>query len=335
METGSLTKEQLLDMYSKMVKIREFENQAIELAKMNLTRAAVHTYNGEEAIAVGVYASLTEKDCISSTHRGHGHCIAKGADPVRMFAELMARENGYCKGKGGSMHIADQKIGILGANGIVGGGIPIATGAALAMRLQKEEGIVVCFFGDGASNEGSFHESLNFASIFKLPIVFVCENNQYGISTHVSKSTSAEHISDRAIGYHMPGRTVDGNDIKAVYKEFAEAAEYARAGKGPVLLEMETYRLSGHYYGDNENYRTREEVTSWRLKDPIKRCREYLSEEGVDQEQMDAMSRKIKEEILAASAEAERGPIPDPANLEDDLYDDSFAEIKWKPWIKQ
>lgn len=334
MEKNVLTRDQLTEMYCRMVRIREFENQAIELAKMNLTRAAIHTYNGEEAIGVGVCANLTDSDYITSTHRGHGHCLAKGADMVRMFAELMARENGYCKGKGGSMHIADMKIGMLGANGIVGGGIPLATGAALAKKLKKEEGIVVCFFGDGASNEGAFHESLNFASVFRLPVIFVCENNQYGISTHVSRSTSALHIADRAAGYHMPGKRVDGNDILAVYKKFREAADYARSGNGPVLLEAETYRMSGHYFGDNENYRTKGEVAEWKLKDPIKKCAEYLGGYGVSREELEELAKKIKEEVLAASAEAEKGPVPNPADLEHDLYDPDFETIAWKPWMK-
>lgn len=334
MRENMVTKEQLSKMYCDMVKIREFENQAIELAKRNLTRAAIHTYNGEEAIAVGVCAELTEDDCITSTHRGHGHCVAKGADLVRMFAELMARENGYCKGKGGSMHIADLKIGMLGANGIVGGGIPLATGAALAKKLQKDKGIVVCFFGDGASNEGSFHESVNFAAVFKLPIIFLCENNQYGISTPVSHSTAARNIADRAVGYNIPGKTVDGNDILAVCREFKEAEDYVRGGNGPVLLEMKTYRMSGHYFGDNENYRTREEVAQWKLKDPIKKCGEYLKKLGVLEEEMSAWTKKIREDVLAASAEAEKGPVPDPADLENDLYDPSFEEIAWKPWVK-
>ena len=192
MET-KVSKEVLLDFYRKMNCIRAFENEAIELAKMNLTRAAVHTYNGEEAIAVGVCAHLTNHDYITSTHRGHGHCVAKGADLERMFAELMARENGYCKGKGGSMHIADLSIGMLGANGIVGGGIPIAVGAAFALKYQERSDVVVCFFGDGASNEGSFHESLNMASVLMLPVIFVCENNQYAISMNVKDSVNVQH----------------------------------------------------------------------------------------------------------------------------------------------
>lgn len=333
--TDNIDKEFLLDKYKKMKTIREFENQAIELAKQNLTRAAIHTYNGEEAIAVGVCASLDNDDYITSTHRGHGHCVAKGADLVRMFAELMARENGYCKGKGGSMHIADLDIGMLGANGIVGGGIPIATGAALAKKIQKEKGIVVCFFGDGASNEGAFHESLNFAGVLKLPIVYLCENNQYGISTHVSNSTAAKHISERAIGYGMPGKTIDGNDILTVYKEFKEVAEYVRSGNGPVLLEMDTYRMSGHYFGDNENYRTRDEVAEWKKRDPIKKCSQYLVEDyGMEYSDFDSIDKEIKEEILLASVEAKRGPEPNPEDLENDIYDPTFEEIEWKAWAK-
>ena len=336
MERERIPKERLLDMLLQMDTIREFENEAIELAKANLTRAAIHTYNGQEAIAVGVCASLTNNDSMLSTHRGHGHCIAKGADPVRMFAELMARETGYCKGKGGSMHIADLSTGMLGANGIVGGGIPLSAGAALAKKLQHTKDIVVCFFGDGASNEGAFHEALNFASVFQLPVVFICENNQYGISTPVTHSTHCKHIADRAIGYGMEGVTLDGNDIEAVYFGFRDAAEKVRAGGGPILLEMLTYRMSGHYYGDNENYRTREEVLSWREKDPIKHCRELLTEQyGVTAEEMDAIGKETKAMILAAAEEAKLAPEPSPDKLADDLYDPTFEDIQWKPFVKQ
>lgn len=199
-----LNQEVLLDLYSRMTTIREFEKEAIELAKMNLTRAAIHTYNGEEAIGVGVCAHLTNNDYIVSNHRGHGHCIAKGADLRRMFAELMARETGYCKGKGGSMHIADMDVGMLGANGIVGGGIPIAIGAALAQKYLNKDSITVVFFGDGASNEGTFHESINMAAVNHLPVIFLCENNQYAISLNVKESTGCENIADRAVGYGIP-----------------------------------------------------------------------------------------------------------------------------------
>lgn len=295
MET-KVSKEVLLDFYRKMNCIRAFENEAIELAKMNLTRAAVHTYNGEEAIAVGVCAHLTNHDYITSTHRGHGHCVAKGADLERMFAELMARENGYCKGKGGSMHIADLSIGMLGANGIVGGGIPIAVGAAFALKYQERSDVVVCFFGDGASNEGSFHESLNMASVLKLPVIFVCENNQYAISMNVKDSVNVPNISQRSTAYGIPGYTLDGNDIEQVYTEFGKIVADVRQGKGPVLVEMKTYRLGGHYYGDNENYRTREEVAEWRAKS---------------------------------------GPEPRVEDLADDMFDPTYKEIEWKMFVKQ
>lgn len=333
MAKTKLTKEKLLEMLHTMVRIREFENEAIELAKQNLTRAAVHTYNGEEAIATGVCAHLTDQDYITSTHRGHGHCVAKGADLKKMFAELMARESGYCKGKGGSMHIADLAIGMLGANGIVGGGIPIATGAALGIDLQHGDNIAVCFFGDGASNEGSFHESLNLASVWKLPVVFICENNKYGISTHISKSMNVTHVSDRAKGYGIKGMTIDGNDLIEVYNTFAEVAEYVRAGNGPVLLEMDTYRLSGHYYGDNENYRTKEEVAQWKKKDPIVRVREVLkSEYAMTDEQLDQIRKEEHERVMKASEEAKLEPEPGATDLTEDLYDPDFETIEWIPF---
>ena len=318
MET-KVSKEVLLDFYRKMNCIRAFENEAIELAKMNLTRAAVHTYNGEEAIAVGVCAHLTNHDYITSTHRGHGHCVAKGADLERMFAELMARENGYCKGKGGSMHIADLSIGMLGANGIVGGGIPIAVGAAFALKYQERSDVVVCFFGDGASNEGSFHESLNMASVLKLPVIFVCENNQYAISMNVKDSVNVPNISQRSTAYGIPGYTLDGNDIEQVYTEFGKIVADVRQGKGPVLVEMKTYRLGGHYYGDNENYRTREEVAEWRAKCPITRLEARLvSEYGCTHEELAEIAKSAKAEDLA-----------------DDMFDPTYKEIEWKMFVKQ
>jgi acetoin:2,6-dichlorophenolindophenol oxidoreductase subunit alpha len=326
-----ITRDKLLDMFRIMVRIREFENLAIELAKMNLTRAAIHTYNGEEAIAVGVCASLKEKDYITSTHRGHGHCIAKGADLRKMYAELMARETGYCKGRGGSMHIADVKIGILGANGIVAGGIPISVGAAFAINLQKSDSIVVCFFGDGASNEGAFHEALNMAAVKKLPVAFVCENNHYGISMNVSQSTSVENISDRAKAYGIKGLTLDGNDVVEVYTRFSEIADEIRNGSGPVLIEMKTYRISGHYFGDNENYRSKEEVASWKEKDPITNCRKRLSADfGITPEFLDGIVKEERTRAFEACEVAKGDPEPDPADLSKDLYDPDFKDIKWK-----
>lgn len=331
-----LSKEQFLDFYHKMIRIREFENEAIELAKMNLTRAAIHTYNGEEAIAVGICAHLGNEDYITSTHRGHGHCVAKGADLRLMFAELMARSTGYCKGKGGSMHIADMSIGMLGANGIVGGGIPISVGAAFGTKYKGEHHVTACFFGDGAANEGTFHESVNFASVMNLPVIFVCENNQWAISTSVKKSCNVENLSSRAAGYGIEGVTVDGNDIEEVYEKFGEALRKVREGRGPVLMEMKTYRMAGHYYGDNENYRSRDEVNAWKEKCPIKHVKEILMQEfGVAEEELTAIEKEERETVLAASEAAKQDPEPEPADLRTDLYSDTFADIEWVPFTKQ
>lgn len=331
MKNEVLSKEQLMEFYRKMIRIRAFENEAIELAKMNLTRAAVHTYNGEEAIAVGVCAHLTDQDYITSTHRGHGHCIAKGADLKRMFAELMARESGYCKGKGGSMHIADMSIGMLGANGIVGGGIPISVGAGFALKYRKSKNIVVCFFGDGAANEGAFHESLNMASVMKLPVIFICENNQWAISTSQKKSCNVENISDRAVGYGIEGITVEGNDVEEVYREFGRAAKRVREGQGSILMEMKTYRMAGHYYGDSENYRSREEVESWKARCPVKYLEKILRETcGVEDEQLEKIKKEEEKLVLAASESAKQESEPAEEDLKKDLYDTTYADITWK-----
>jgi pyruvate dehydrogenase E1 component alpha subunit len=320
----------LLAMFRVMVRIREFENEAIELAKSNATRAAVHTYNGQEAVAAGVCAHMTSQDYITSTHRGHGHCVAKGADLEKMFAELLGREAGYCKGKGGSMHIADLATGNLGANGIVGGGIPIAVGAGLSLHFSHSSHYVVSFFGDGATNEGAFHEALNMASIWDLPVIFVCENNQYGISTNVSQSTHVGSLADRAKAYGMRGEYVDGNDVLAVYDAMQQAVEHVKAGKGPVFLEMRTYRMAGHYFGDNQNYRTKEEVESWKQKDPIQRCEKILQAEyGVDADTIAAIYKEEAKQVVEASARAKLLPEPNVEDLTDDLYDPTFADIQW------
>lgn len=335
MRKNAISKNQLLEFYRKMIRIREFENEAIELAKMNLTRAAVHTYNGEEAIAVGVCAHLRDQDYITSTHRGHGHCIAKGADMKLMFAELMARETGYCKGKGGSMHIADMSIGMLGANGIVGGGLPISVGAAFALKYTQSPNIAVCFFGDGASNQGSFHEALNLASVMKLPVIFVCENNQWAISTSQKKSCNIGNISDRAAGYGIEGIIADGNDIEEVYLKFGAASEKVRSGSGPILMEMKTYRVAGHYYGDNENYRAREEVLQWKEKCPIKHTQKLLTEEyGLTEEELKEIRKEELKVVLEASESAKKEKEPSPEDLRNDLYDTSFADIQWNLFEK-
>ena len=329
-----LNQEVLLDLYSRMTTIREFEKEAIELAKMNLTRAAIHTYNGEEAIGVGVCAHLTNNDYIVSNHRGHGHCIAKGADLRRMFAELMARETGYCKGKGGSMHIADMDVGMLGANGIVGGGIPIAIGAALAQKYLNKDSITVVFFGDGASNEGTFHESINRAAVNHLPVIFLCENNQYAISLNVKESTGCENIADRAVGYGIPGYILDGNNVVEVYNKMGEIVDHVRQYGGPVLVEAKTYRMAGHYFGDNENYRTREEVASWAEKCPILAAQKVLREQyGMAQEELDAIWQRQKQIVLDACEEAKKDPEPLVDDLENDLYSPNMKNIEWKPFV--
>ena len=329
-----LNQEVLLDLYSRMTTIREFEKEAIELAKMNLTRAAIHTYNGEEAIGVGVCAHLTNNDYIVSNHRGHGHCIAKGADLRRMFAELMARETGYCKGKGGSMHIADMDVGMLGANGIVGGGIPIAIGAALAQKYLNKDSITVVFFGDGASNEGTFHESINMAAVNHLPVIFLCENNQYAISLNVKESTGCENIADRAVGYGIPGYILDGNNVVEVYNKMGEIVDHVRQYGGPVLVEAKTYRMAGHYFGDNENYRTREEVASWAEKCPILAAQKVLREQyGMAQEELDTIWQRQKQIVLDACEEAKKDPEPLVDDLENDLYSPNMKNIEWKPFV--
>lgn len=329
-----LNQEVLLDLYSRMTTIREFEKEAIELAKMNLTRAAIHTYNGEEAIGVGVCAHLTNNDYIVSNHRGHGHCIAKGADLRRMFAELMARETGYCKGKGGSMHIADMDVGMLGANGIVGGGIPIAIGAALAQKYLNKDSITVVFFGDGASNEGTFHESINMAAVNHLPVIFLCENNQYAISLNVKESTGCENIADRAVSYGIPGYILDGNNVVEVYNKMGEIVDHVRQYGGPVLVEAKTYRMAGHYFGDNENYRTREEVASWAEKCPILAAQKVLREQyGMAQEELDAIWQRQKQIVLDACEEAKKDPEPLVDDLENDLYSPNMKNIEWKPFV--
>ena len=252
-----------------MWRIRLFEEAVDELFARGLMHGTMHLSIGQEASATGVCLAMRKGDSLTSTHRGHGHCIAGGADLDRMMAELLAKETGYCRGRGGSMHIADVATGNLGANGIVGGGIPIAAGAALGMRMQGKDAVVVSFFGDGATNEGAFHEGLNLAAVWNLPVVFVCENNKYGMSMSTEFSTRVENLAVRATAYGMPGVSVDGNDVQAVYEAAAEAIERARSGGGPTLLEAITYRWKGHSKSDKNLYRTREEIATWRERDPI------------------------------------------------------------------
>ncbi|MBQ8506495.1 MAG: thiamine pyrophosphate-dependent dehydrogenase E1 component subunit alpha [Clostridia bacterium] len=309
-------------IYSTMARIRAFEFKALKLFEENKLRGSVHLYIGEEAVAATVCSHLTNDDYIASTHRGHGHCIAKGARLDMAMAELMGKATGYCKGRSGSMHIADFTQGNLGANAIVGGGIPIAVGAALSAKMQKQDRVAVSFFGDGASNEGTFHESLNMASVWKLPIIFVCENNGYGISVPTWQSTSVENISDRAKGYNMPGETVDGNDVEAIDAAIERAIARAKAGEGPSLIECKTSRWLGHWTGDPQTYRTREEVAEWREnRDPMKRWREKLIAEGLyTAEELDAMLKAADDETEAATEFALNSPNPDPAHVLDDVF---------------
>jgi pyruvate dehydrogenase E1 component alpha subunit len=312
----------LIQMYRTMLRIRRFEEIVGELFGQGRIWGGVHLYTGEEAMAAGACAALNSDDYITSTHRGHGHCIAKGGELGKMMAELFGRANGYCKGKGGSMHIADLEAGILGANGIVGAGIPIAVGAALAAKYKGTGQVSAAFFSDGASNTGSFHEAVNLAAVLRLPVVFVCENNQWAVSTAASYSVPVENIAERAVAYGIPGLTVDGNDVLAVYGAVREAVDRARHGDGPSLVEGKTYRWEGHYRGDPEQYRSKEEVTEWRNKgDPIPRFRMYLLEQGVlNEEQMHAMETAAEEDVAEAVRFAESSPKPEPDGLYEDLY---------------
>jgi len=316
-----LSSKKVVKMLRQMYEIRYFEKKVIELFRQNLIRGAVHVYLGEEAIAVGACAVLKDNDYIVSTHRGHGHCIAKGGDLNKMMAELLGKENGYCKGRGGSMHIADLNLGILGANGIVGGGIPISVGAGLSSKYQENKRVTLCFFGDGASNQGSFHESINLASVWKLPVIFICENNLYAVSVPTSESTSVKDIADRAKGYGISGIVVDGNDILAVYETVSKAVERARNGYGPTLIECKTYRWEGHYLGDPVVYRTKKELKEWRKKDPIEKFKSYLIQNGIiGEEKTKKIEREAQEKVNEAEIFAKKSPNPFPKNVLDDIY---------------
>ena len=315
-------KDTLRFMYETMVKIRNFELTVEKHFLSGEIPGFVHLYIGEEATATGVMANLRKTDYIESTHRGHGHTIAKGADLKRMMAELFGKKTGSCKGKGGSMHIADFSVGMLGANGLVGGGFNLAVGAALAQKMQKTDGVAVVFFGDGASNRGTFHEAANMAAVWNLPVVFLCENNQWASTTPYRTTTSVEDISDRAQGYGMPGVIVDGNDVFAVYEAAKDLIERARKGEGPAILECKTYRLKGHFVGDPEMYRTKEEVKKVQEEtDPIPRFEEkVLKAKVMTRKELDAIKAKVLEDIEEALKFAVSSPEPDESALFEDLY---------------
>jgi acetoin:2,6-dichlorophenolindophenol oxidoreductase subunit alpha len=316
----SIAVEKLADMYLKMLTTRAFEETAARLFTQGKVHGTAHFCIGEEATGTGVCAAIEPQDQIYATHRGHGQSISKGMDVNRMMAEFLGKATGVCKGKGGCMHIADVSAGNLGANGIVGGGIPIAVGAALSSAMQKIDRVVVCFFGDGASNEGTFHESLNLASIWKLPIVFVCVNNCYGMSMHVKRHMNISDISVRASSYGIPGRAVDGNDITVVYEAAQEARAYART-QGPYLLVLNTYRIMGHSKSDAGLYRTKEEVEEWKRRDPIAGMKASLLKQKLfSEEQLCAMEGKAAKIIEDAIAFAEASPEPSLDAIEEDLY---------------
>lgn len=318
---AKIDKQKQLWIFRVMNEIRFFEEKAYEFFAANKLRGSVHLYTGEEAIASAIVSQLSDEDYITSTHRGHGHGIAKSGDLKSAMAELMGKETGFCHGRGGSMHIADLKKGNLGANAIVGGGIPIAVGGALAQSYLGKDNVTVTFFGDGASNQGTFHESINLASVWNLPVIFVCENNGFGISVPVKQSTSVKDVSVRAKGYDIPGITVDGNDVYAIYEAAETAIKRARQGKGPTLIECKTYRWRGHWTGDPEVYRTKEDVKAWMEKDPIKRMKEKMLEDKIATEaQLDAIVTKAIADVEEAAAFAVASPEPDPKTVMDNVY---------------
>jgi len=315
-----IAKEKLIEMYRTMVRIRTFEKVALKGFEAG-DIGVIHLYIGEEATATGACANLRPDDYITSTHRGHGHLIAKGGKTDRMMAELYGKKTGYCKGKGGSMHIADVDIGILGANGIVGAGIPIAAGAALSAKMRGTDQVVVCFFGDGAANTTRFHEGINLASIWKLPVVYLVENNQYAESTPISYAANVANLADRAAAYGIPGVTVDGNDVLAVYEAVGKAVARARRGEGPTLVECQTYRHRGHSEGDPGTYKPKKEVEEWMKRDPIPRFEKKLIEMGVlTEKEASEINQAMLKELDEAVKFAEESPLPDPEETLEDVF---------------
>jgi TPP-dependent pyruvate/acetoin dehydrogenase alpha subunit len=305
-----------------MWRIRRFEEAVDDLFARGLMHGTMHLSIGQEASATGACFGLDDLDAITSTHRGHGHCIAKGADLERMMAELLAKETGYCRGRGGSMHIADVSTGNLGANGIVAGGIPIAAGAALAYQMQGLDRVVLSFFGDGAANEGAFHEAVNLAAIWRLPVVFLCENNKYGMSFSTEKSFAIENISERGAAYGIPGVTIDGNDVELVHETVREAVARARRGDGPTLVEAVTYRWKGHSKSDKNLYRTKEEISQWRERDPITRFERVVRDRAVlDEQAIEDTRSAATEAVREAARRANAAPDASP----DDLLEAVFA----------
>lgn len=319
-----LSKEQLLKMYKQVQEIRQFDDKVKQLVSKGKVPGMTHFSVGEEASSVGAMAALNSDDIITSNHRGHGQAIAKGIDLNAMMAEILGKYTGICKGKGGSMHIADVESGNLGANGIVGGGHGLAVGAALTQQMKKTGKIVVCFFGDGATNEGSFHEAMNMASIWKLPVIFYCLNNGYGISANIHKMVNVEHLYERAAAYGMPFKYIeDGNDAVSVYNTFKEAVNYVREGNGPIFVESITYRWYGHSSSDPGKYRTREEVEEWKKKDPILKLANYIVGNKIaTEEELKNIELEVKNMIDGAVKFAEESPLPPLETAFEDIYAD-------------
>ncbi len=321
-ENPSFSLELLLDMYRHMVRIRRFEETVYEVYSRGIMPGLAHLYTGMEAVAVGVCLNLTQEDNITSTHRGHGHLLAKGGDPKRMFAELLGKETGYNRGKGGSMHIVDMRLGILGANGIVGGGLGIAAGAALSAQIRGDSRVSVAFFGDGALNEGLFYETANMASLWKLPVVYVLENNGYGEYTASEKATAGTAAA-RAEAMEIPSKTVDGNDVRQVYQAAKWAIDLARQGEGPAFVECLTYRWRGHHMGDQGDtygYRTQAEIEDWMAKCPIRRLKEVLLQQKVDPSVLEDIETAEEAVIQEAVEFAKQAPYPDLAEVHTDVY---------------
>ena len=316
-----LPRARLAWMLQKMCEIRYFEEKAEELYTRGLVHGTMHLSIGQEASSVGSIASLEPPDLIIHHHRGHGHTIAKGADITLMMAEFLGKEAGYCRGRGGSMHIADIPGGNLGATGVVGSGMPTAVGIALALQMRRSSQVLLAFFGDGAANLGEFHESLNMAAIWHLPVVFICENNQYGMSGAAKTMAAVQPLSLRAVAYNIPGQTVDGNEVLAVYQVVGAAAERARAGDGPSLIESYTYRWRGHSKSDRNVYRTQAEIEEWKLRCPIVRFKGVLSEAGIMKpEETETIDQQAKATIDRAAEEALTYPEPSPEAMEEEVY---------------
>ncbi len=315
--------ELLIEVYRRMYLIREFELRAIEERRRGLIPGFIHSCVGQEATAVGACLALKQEDVITSTHRGHGHLLGKGGDPKYMMAELAARSTGYCRGRGGSLHLSDFDLGILGANGIVGGGIPTAVGAALAFSMRREKRVVLSFFGDGATNEGAFHEAANLAGVWRLPVVFFCENNLYGEGTPQSKQAPICDLAKRSISYGFPGVIVDGNDPIAVYKVTQEAVDHARRGEGPTLIEAKTYRFRGHYEGDPQVYRPPNEMEEWLKKDPIPMFRKHLIDTGIAEDVIKEIEHEVQKQLDEAVAFAISSPSPQIEDALSGVYADT------------